>query len=125
MDNLISESGLKEGIINAGLDYNVGVSGARLTNIQRQKLTLARALVKNPKILVVNDVTAIFDKKAGIRIHKSVLELMQGKTVIWVINDLDLASGFDRIMVMDKGRIIAEDQTDVIMENEGLLKTLE
>ena len=125
MDNLIAESGLKEAIINAGLEYSVGVSGARLTNIQRQKLTLARALVKNPKILIVNDVTAIFDKKAGIRIHKSILDLMKGKTLVWVISDLDLASGFDRIMVMDKGRILAEDQTDIIRANEDLLKTLE
>jgi ABC-type multidrug transport system fused ATPase/permease subunit len=125
MDNLIADSGLKEEIINAGLEYNVGVSGARLTNIQRQKLTLARALVKNPKILVLDDVTAIFDKNTGIRIHKSVLEIMNGKTVVWVISDLDLASGFDRIIVMDKGRIVAEDQTEIIMENQDLLKTLE
>ncbi len=124
LDTVISESGLKEQIIKIGLEFNVGVGGARLTNIQRQKLTIARALIKNPKILVVNDATALFDKKSACRMKNQLLELMQGRTVIWVFNDLDMVDGFDRIMVMDKGSVVLEDDAETVMQNSAIVGPL-
>lgn len=63
IQGVINELGLKEKIIEVGLDYSVGVGGAKLTSAQRQKLTIARALIKNTEILVVNEATVILDGK--------------------------------------------------------------
>lgn len=124
LDSVISESDLKGHIIKIGLDFNVGVGGAKLTNTQRQKLTLARALIKRPRILVVNDATAIFDKKSANRIKNQVLSLMDGRTVIWVFNDIDMTAGFDRILIMDKGTVVVEDETRLVMDKADIIDPL-
>ncbi|MXZ80499.1 MAG: ABC transporter ATP-binding protein [Gammaproteobacteria bacterium] len=105
IDEFIEETGLRGDILSAGFNYRVGVAGARLTATQRQKLTLARALVKNPDIFVANDALAALDKKTAARILSRVLSAVKGKSVIWILNEADALAEFDRAVVMNKGKV--------------------
>ncbi|MCY4148915.1 MAG: ABC transporter ATP-binding protein [Gammaproteobacteria bacterium] len=106
MDDFIEESGLRKDVLSGGFNYRVGVAGARLTANQRQKLAIARALVKNPDILVFNDALAAFDRKTATQILSQVLSSLKGKTVIWILNEANSLPDFDRIVLMDKGKVL-------------------
>lgn len=108
MDEFIEESGLRRDVLTAGFNYRVGVAGARLTSIQRQKLTIARSLMKNSDILVFNDALSAFDKKTAARILTQALSFLRGKTVIWILNDAFSLAEFDQIVIMEKGKILHE-----------------
>ncbi len=124
MDDFIEESGLRRDILSAGFNYRVGVAGARLTANQRQKITIARALVKNPDILVFNDTLAAFDKKTATQILSRVLSSLRGKTVIWILNEATSLSEFDRVVIMDKGKVLHEGTTEEIQDKPDALAFL-
>ena len=124
MDEFIEESGLRKDVLSAGFNYRVGVAGARLTANQRQKLTIARALVKNPDILIFNDALAAFDNKTAVRILTRVLASLKGKTVVWILNDAFSLAEFDRIVVMEKGKILHEGTASEIQDKPEALSFL-
>ncbi len=120
VNEVISRTGLHDTILETGLEYGVGVAGARLTNIQKQKLTLARALAKNPDILVVNDAVALFDKRYANEVTKAILDMRKGKTVVWIQGGLENTKHFDHVMIMDKGKVRANGTPSEILENQEL-----
>jgi putative ABC transport system ATP-binding protein len=95
-------------IIEAGLAFSAGAGGKRLTTGQRQKLGLARALIKDPQLLVVNGALANLDEQQKISIVDRVLKHRMGKATIWVLTKDDLASRFDRVLVFERGRLTAD-----------------
>ena len=95
-------------VIDIGLDYQVGVGGAKLTSKLRQKLTLARALMKNPEILVVNEATSVFEQNTEKTLIHNILQHMQNRTVIWVLNSTGSIDKFDRLILMEQGKITAD-----------------
>ncbi|NKB62831.1 MAG: ATP-binding cassette domain-containing protein [Gammaproteobacteria bacterium] len=86
---------LVEQIVEVGLNYRVGVGGSRLASAQRQKLTLARALIKKPDLLVVNGATSQLDTNVERRLYLNILHRMKGNTVVWSRNRHDDIDGFD------------------------------
>jgi ABC-type multidrug transport system fused ATPase/permease subunit len=124
MDRVLDEIGIRGKIIDAGLDYNVGVGGARLNSAQRQKLTIARSLAKNPDILVVNEATSLFDKKVEQLLIKNILGKMESRTVVWVLGNTDYIDSFDTLIVLDKGKILAQGSPSEISANEEILQHL-
>ena len=76
---------LRNVVVEVGLDYNVGVAGKRLTAGQRQKLGLARALLKRPDLLIINDATAVLDGASQQRLLDNVLSANAGRGVVWVL----------------------------------------
>lgn len=125
VDEIISRSKLYDTILEIGLEYNVGVAGGRLTTIQKQKLTLARALAKNPDILVVNDAVALFDRRYASQVTKSILEFRKGKTVIWIQGGAERIEHFDHVMAMDKGHVRATGTPPEILGNKELIASLD
>jgi putative ABC transport system ATP-binding protein len=99
---------LRRAVLRVGLEYQVGVAGKRLSNVQRQKLGLARALLKQPRYLIVNEAMALIDAAGQARILKSVLKARQGKCVLWVLRHEEAIRGFDRVLEMKDGRIVAQ-----------------
>ncbi len=99
--------GLRTAVIEVGLDYNVGVAGKRLSAAQRQKVGLARALVKRPDLLVLNEATALFDNAAQQRLLDTILEACKGRGVIWALSRANLADRFDQVIVLQGGRVAA------------------
>jgi putative ABC transport system ATP-binding protein len=91
-----------------GLDYNVGVGGRRLTNIQRQKLAIARALLKQPDLLIINEAAAVMDGATQLRLGKRILESRRGRGVVWTLQRATWAKYFDCVLVMKAGRQVGQ-----------------
>ncbi len=99
---------LREDIIRAGLDYEVGIAGARLSLAQRQKIAIGRCLIKDPDMLIINDATGGLDPSAENRMVEQLISYMQGRGLLWVLGRPELASNFDTILVVDKGRVVEQ-----------------
>ena len=103
---------LRGSVMEAGLEYQVGVGGGRLSTVQRQKLSLARALLKRPDLLIANEATSAMDPSVQDRIVETILNMRGGKGVIWIVNRAPMAAKFDRIVVFADGRVTEQGQFD-------------
>jgi len=108
MREVLDQLDVRDVIIDAGLAYNVGAAGKKLTPAQRQKLGLARALIKNTDFLVLNSAVSTLDDQQKIEIVDRVLAYRRGKGTVWVLTKDDLAPRFERVLVFDHGRLIAD-----------------
>jgi putative ABC transport system ATP-binding protein len=99
--------GLRTAVIVVGLDYNVGVGGKRLSSVQRQKVGLARALVKRPDLLLLNEATAVFDGPTQQRVLDKILEVCKGRGVVWALTRASFADRFDQVVVLQGGKVTA------------------
>ncbi|MGE0254716.1 MAG: ABC transporter transmembrane domain-containing protein [Alphaproteobacteria bacterium] len=109
---------LRGAVMEAGLGYHVGVGGSRLSTVQRQKLAFARALLKRPDLLVVNEAAAAFDASLQARIVRRLLAAREAKGVVWALSRPRLAEAFGRVLVMEDGRVV-EDGTWDELNREG------
>lgn len=103
---VLDQLDVRDLIIEAGLAYNVGAAGKRLTTMQRQKLGLARALIKEPDVLIVNGALANLDDQQKSDVVDRVLAHRKGRATLWVLTKEDLGSRFDRILHFDHGRLV-------------------
>jgi subfamily B ATP-binding cassette protein MsbA len=87
-------------------DFNVGERGTNLSVGQRQRLTIARALLRNAPILVLDEATSALDNESEKIVQKALDELMKGRTTICIAHRLSTIQNFDRIVVMDAGKIV-------------------
>ncbi|MDR3518584.1 MAG: ABC transporter transmembrane domain-containing protein [Azospirillaceae bacterium] len=108
ISRVVDKVGLRSAIVDAGLDQPVGVSGSRLSTVQRQKAAIARALIKRPDLLVLSETTAALDGVAQTRIHQTILNERKGKGLVWVLHRPRLARTFDHILVLDNGHLIEQ-----------------
>jgi ATP-binding cassette subfamily B multidrug efflux pump len=107
-----------------GLDAHVGERGVKLSGGQRQRVAIARVLLKDAPILALDEATSALDSEVEIAIQESLFDLMQGKTVIAIAHRLSTIAAMDRLIVMDKGRIIEEGSHQELLEREGLYAQL-
>jgi len=108
MTEMLDALGLRETVIEAGLSYEVGVGGKRLSASQRQRIGLARALLKQPDLLVINDALAAMDDATQMRLLDKVLAHRQGRGVVWAQQRPRAGERFDRVIVLRGGRLVAE-----------------
>lgn len=104
---VVDELGLRTRITAVGLESDIGVGGGRLSPAQRQKIVLARAVLKRPKILVLEDATGPLDAVDKKVIRDNLFAVMEDRTIIWALAQNDWASEFDQLVVLDRGRIAA------------------
>jgi putative ABC transport system ATP-binding protein len=121
---LLDELGLRPLVVSIGLDYQVGVGGARLAVADRQKIALARALLKRPVLLVVDQATAPLDAGSQLRVLQGILRSRQGQGVIWVLHRADLAERFDQVLVMERGKLSEHGRFAELKANGGPLHRL-
>ncbi len=116
--------GLRERVFEIGLDFQTGVAGARLSAPQRQKLAIARALVKRPDILVMNDSIAALDRSAQARVLDAILDATRGMTLVWATQDATSAPRFTRALVFSDGRLVQDGPVEDLKAREGMLKEM-
>lgn len=105
LNEVVEELGLRRDVVGAGLDFQVGIGGSRLSGAQRQKIAIGRALAKNPDILVLNGAADAMDSRTRAAIVDGVLKAAPGG-VVWAIGDTDLADRFDRCAEVAGGRVV-------------------
>ncbi|MTE17901.1 ATP-binding cassette domain-containing protein [Streptomyces sp. TRM43335] len=89
----------------AGPDTVVGERGARLSGGQKQRLAIARALIRDPRVLVLDEATSALDSRSEALVQQALSRLVRGRTVFVVAHRLSTVRGADRIVVMEEGRI--------------------
>lgn len=124
IDEVIAATGLREYVIELGLTADVGNAGGRLSSIQRQKLVIARALMKDPDLLVVDEALGPLDFNARSQIIKNVCEFMSGRGVLWVLETPALAREFEDVIVMGSGRILEQGKSQALEQQDGPFKAL-
>ena len=126
ISDVLNELGLHNSVIEVGLEYNVGVGGKRLTATQRQKLGIARALIKRPQLLIVNEAVAAFDARTQDRIRDNILATAKkdNRGVVWIANRPSQAEPFEQIVVMQGGRIAAQGAPSELAAKGGLYAEL-
>ena len=107
-----------------GYDTMVGDRGAKLSGGQRQRLAIARALLKNAPILLLDEATSALDSESEAAIQHALDNLMQGRTVIAVAHRLSTLRNFDRIVVMENGRVIDDGSPDLLSHRAGPYREL-
>jgi putative ABC transport system ATP-binding protein len=123
--DLLAEAGLLDDVREAGLEFQVGSKGDRLSGGQKQKIGIARALLKNPNILILDEATASLDNTSQARIQHLLNSDLKGKnTLIAVVHRLEMVRDFDVIAVMKAGRIIEMGKYEELMERKGLFYEL-
>jgi putative ABC transport system ATP-binding protein len=93
-------------VVRNGLDFQVGVGGARLAAAERQKVALIRALLKRPVLLVLDQAAALLDPVSQKRVVQSVLAERKDEGVIWVLSRPEYAESFAQVLVMERGRLV-------------------
>jgi putative ABC transport system ATP-binding protein len=96
---------LRFAVVDVGLDYQVGTGGSRLSLAQRQRAAIARALLKRPDLLILNESTSALDGQAQATVSAGVRQDMAGRGLIWVLHRASLARDFERVLVMSGGRL--------------------
>lgn len=107
-----------------GYDSPVGERGVKLSGGQRQRIAIARAILKNPPILMLDEATSQLDSVTEKDIQDSLWELMQDKTAIVIAHRLSTLLHMDRILVFDQGKIVEDGLHADLLAKGGLYKTL-
>jgi ABC-type multidrug transport system fused ATPase/permease subunit len=110
--DLLEEMHLRDDVMIAGLDFHVGVAGARLSTAQRQKLGIARAVIKRPDLLILNESFNSLDGAAQQRLLASLLAAFAGRGIVCGLQRARLAKDFAHVIVMRGGRIVEQGRYD-------------
>ena len=107
-----------------GYDSQVGESGVLLSGGQRQRLAIARALLKNPPILILDEATSALDTESERLVQDALTNLMRGRTTIVIAHRLSTIRRADKIVVLDGGRIVEVGDHDTLFEKKGIYRRL-
>jgi ABC-type multidrug transport system, ATPase and permease components len=107
-----------------GYDAHVGERGVKLSGGQRQRIAIARVLLKNAPILVLDEATSALDSEVEAAIQGQLQMLMRGKTVIAIAHRLSTIAMMDRLVVLDKGRIVEQGSHAQLVDSGGIYSQL-
>jgi ATP-binding cassette, subfamily B, multidrug efflux pump len=118
IETLIDPKGRK------GFDAHVGERGVKLSGGQRQRIAIARVMLKDAPVLLLDEATSALDSEVEVAIQASLYKLMQGKTVVAIAHRLSTIAAMDRLIVMDKGRIVEQGTHRELLQSGGIYARL-
>lgn len=121
---LLIEEDLLEQVADIGMEFEVGTRGDKLSGGQQQKLSIARVLLKKPKVLIMDEATSALDNASQSRIQNLIEKWKGSTTVISVIHRLDLLPSFDKVAVMKSGKVVESGAPQKLLEDQGVLYEL-
>ncbi|APO71218.1 multidrug ABC transporter permease/ATP-binding protein (plasmid) [Rhizobium gallicum] len=128
MSELFDALDLYDDVLSIGLEFDVGSGGKRLTMVQRQKLNLARALLKRSDYFIFNRPLPALDQRVQDQIIRNVVQDLheEGKrpAIIWVLSNARLAEIFDRILLFNRGDLVKAGNYPELSEKNGMFKEL-
>lgn len=107
-----------------GYDTVLGERGTKISGGQKQRLTIARALYKNPPLLILDEATSALDTQSERKVQAALENLMENRTSIVIAHRLSTVLGADKIVVMEQGRIVSEGTHNELLEKCDLYTTL-
>ena len=107
-----------------GYETVIGEKGVRISGGQRQRLSIARALVKDAPILILDEATSALDSESEIEVQQAIEHLMENRTTIVIAHRLSTIRNTDRICVMEKGQIVEQGTHDELLLREGRYQQL-
>jgi putative ABC transport system ATP-binding protein len=126
--DILDKLGLYNEVLDVGLDFNVGSGGRRLTGGQRQKLDVARALLKRPDFLILNRPLSALDQRMQEQVLRNVLEEARrddhSPAIVWVVTNPAMGMMFDRVAVFDAGQLVEDGTHETLLAGNGIFKEL-
>jgi len=107
-----------------GYDTMIGDRGVRLSGGERQRIAIARALLKNPPILLLDEATSALDTESERLVQEALERLMLDRTVLVIAHRLSTVQHADRIVVLERGRVVASGTHRELLDQEGLYRRL-
>lgn len=125
LNKAINQSGLKQLIDEKGIDYRCGENGNNLSGGEKQRISIARALIKKAQILLMDEATSALDNETSYEITNNVLDL-ENTTKIMITHRLEenILKRFDEIIVLKNGVIVENGNFETLIDNNGLFKSL-
>ena len=125
INKVVEMAGLSDLVASKGLDYMCGENGNALSGGEKQRISIARALIRNSKVLLVDEATASLDAETSNRVLNSILDIA-GMTRIVVTHDLEESSlkKFDKIITLKNGTIYESGDFDELMASKGYFYSL-
>ena len=113
-------------IISLPKKYNtiIGTDGVNLSGSQKQKIAIARALLKDANVILLDEATSFLDVENESKIQKALSELIKNKTVIIIAHRMRTISNADKILVLDDGKIAEQGSPEELLSKDGLFKRM-
>lgn len=118
IEEVVEALHLRRAIVELGLDFQTGISGSRLSASQRVRLVIARALLKRPDLLIVDQATAGLDPGTQAAVMRNIFEFLDDAGLVWVLGETQELSGFDRVIVVEQGRVVEQRVVDRVDAKE-------
>ena len=115
---------MREIVMAVGLDFPVGIAGSRLSATQRQKLAIARGVLKRPDVLILNEATRALDSAVQARVMENLLATFEGRGVIWGLHRASLAARFDHVLVIRDGKVVEQGEFETLAKDGTALSAL-
>jgi len=103
-----------------GYDTTVGERGQTVSGGERQRLSIARAVLNNPRILILDEATSSVDSKTEMKIQEAIDRLVRGRTTIAIAHRLSTLRRADRLVILDKGKLVEQGSHDELMAADGM-----